>query len=103
MMEKTKPFGERRLFERKPCSRMISIDNFKDSYSGQIRDLGVGGAFIEPSYKEDSRIGQELELVIPFALKQDHLKIRAKVAWSCSNGIGVRFITPKAHSRRYFR
>jgi hypothetical protein len=59
-----------------------------------------GGAFIEPSLKNDSRVGQELELIIPFALKQEHLKIRAKVAWANPNGIGVRFIAPIYHSNK---
>jgi Tfp pilus assembly protein PilZ len=91
-METMMPFGERRLFNRKPCSRVISISDAQNSYSGHLRDLALGGAFIEPSWDRGAGIGQELELTIPFGLKKDHIRIRARVAWIHPNGIGVRFV-----------
>lgn len=92
MVSQIMPFGERRLFERKTCSRLIVINDHQDSYTGHMRDLAAGGALIEPPNDNDAWVGQELVLTIPFGLKQDHIKIRAKVAWTKHNGIGVRFI-----------
>lgn len=101
MVDDMKPFGERRLFERKSCSRMIMIDDHEDSYSGHMRDLAVGGALIEPPQGNETRIGQELMLTIPFGLRNDHIKIKAKVAWIKSIGMGVRFIKSSADSRNF--
>ena len=102
MVDQTMPFGERRLFERKSCSRMIMINDHQDSYSGHLRDLAVGGALIEPPHGNDIWIGQELELTIPFGLKKDHIRIKAKVAWTKPIGIGVRFIKSSSDNR-FFR
>ncbi len=95
------PFGEKRLFQRRSCSRMVSIDDFQSSYGGHMHDLTVDGAFIEPSLGNGAQIGQELILTIPFAKKHDHLRIRARVAWTRINGIGVRFIK-STHTNRLF-
>ena len=102
MVEQMLPFGERRLFERKSCSRMIMINDYQDSYSGHMRDLAVGGALIEPPIDNEVWIGQELMLTIPFGLKKDHIRIRAKVAWTKPVGIGVRFIKSSSDDR-FFR
>jgi Tfp pilus assembly protein PilZ len=85
-------FGERRQFERKKCLRMIGINNHDQLYAGHLRDLALGGAFLEP--KEGIRkpkIGQELLLSIPFGLRNGYVNVKATVAWMRHNGIGVRF------------
>ena len=88
------PFGERRLYHRKSCSRMIQVDDRNGSYSGHLRDLNVGGAFVEPPNQNETRIGQKLILTIPFGLKKSCLTVQAKVAWTSPKGMGVRFISP---------
>jgi Tfp pilus assembly protein PilZ len=102
MVDQMMPFGERRLFERKSCSRMVMINDLQDSYSGHMRDLAIGGALIEPPNGNDARIGQELVLTIPFGLKKDHIRIKARVAWVKPIGIGVRFIK-SASDNQFFK
>jgi Tfp pilus assembly protein PilZ len=99
MVSQMMPFGERRLHERKSCSRMISINDSQGVYTGHMRDLALGGAFIEPSDESESSIGEELILTIPFGLRPDHIQIKAKVAWTQPCGIGVRFIKPGGKNR----
>ena len=101
MVDQMMPFGERRLFERKSCSRMIMIHDRQDSYSGHMRDLAVGGALIDAPQGNGTRIGQELVLTIPFGLKNDHIRIKARVAWARAMGIGVRFIKPASDNRSF--
>ncbi len=93
MIEKSELlFGERRQFERKKCLRLIGINNYKQLYPGHIRDLALGGAFLEPKENHNkSRIGQELLLSIPFGLRRGQVSIKATVAWTRHNGVGVRF------------
>ena len=78
---------------------MIAISDLNDSYTAHMRDLAVGGALIEPQYNYDAQIGQELLLTIPFGLKEDHINIKAVVAWTKPNGIGVKFITSVTENR----
>lgn len=87
-------FGERRLHDRKTCSRMIGIDDGGYHYSGIMRDLAKGGAFIELQENHETRIGRKLHVIIPFGLQEGHLTLRVKVARIRPEGIGVRFITP---------
>lgn len=94
-------FGERRQFERKKCLRMIGINNFNQLYSGHLRDLALGGAFLEPKEGNRSQIGQELLLSIPFGLRNGYVSIKATVAWIQYNGIGVRFQNKMAKGSVY--
>ena len=103
MVSQMMPFGERRLFERKPCSRIIVINDHQESYSGLMRDLAAGGALIEPPAGSEARVGQELVLTIPFGLKKDHIKVKAKVAWARHNGMGVRFVKSSSADNRSLR
>jgi hypothetical protein len=96
MASSSLPFGERRLNHRKPCFRTIQVNYRDGACSGHLRDLGLGGAFIEPSEAGADGVGQELYLTIPFGLKRDALTVRARVAWTAADGMGVRFIAPRA-------
>lgn len=87
-------FGERRQFLRKECIRMIGINDYAKLYSGHLRDLALGGAFVEPKGGNISEIGQELLLSIPFGLREGYVNIQAKVAWHSGDGIGVWFLNP---------
>lgn len=86
-------FGERRQFERKKCLRMVDINIYNQLYSGHLRDLALGGAFVEPEEdsRNRSRVGQELLLSIPFGLRNGYVSIKATVAWIRFNGMGVQF------------
>ena len=85
-------FGERRQFLRKECIRMISINDYSKLYSGHLRDLALGGAFVEPREGNLSDIGKELLLSIPFGLREGYVNIQAKIAWHNHDGIGVWFL-----------
>jgi Tfp pilus assembly protein PilZ len=87
-------FGERRQFLRKSCIRMIGINDYSKLYSGHLRDLALGGAFVEPEERNITEIGQELLLSIPFSLRDGYVTIQAKVAWHNDDGIGVWFLNP---------
>ena len=87
------PFGERRLNLRKSCSRVIQVNDSTGSYTGYLKDLAAGGAFIEPQGAKPANIGKALYLNIPFGLKKGFLTVKAKVAWTRSDGMGVRFVS----------
>jgi Tfp pilus assembly protein PilZ len=96
MGERNMPFGERRLHQRKICSRMVGVIDSKHSYTAHLRDLAPGGALIEPPVEIDSQIGEDLIMTIPYGLKKDELTVRARVAWIRPEAMGVRFLNENA-------
>jgi Tfp pilus assembly protein PilZ len=86
------PFGERRMHERKSCTRMVGIIDSKTAYTAHLRDLAPGGALIEPPLDVSSQIGEKLKMTIPYGLKKRELTIRAEIAWIRPHGMGVRFL-----------
>lgn len=98
MVDQAMPFGERRLHERKSCSRTVGVVDSKSSYSAHLRDLAPGGAMIEPPLEIKSQIGEELIMTIPYGLKKDELTVKAKIAWIRPHGMGVRFVTKDSGS-----
>lgn len=86
-------FGERRMKERKTCSRLIEIDDDHRMYKAHLRNLTAQGAFFEPDTKIKLTVGQKISLTIPYGTKRSDLTIRAKVARVSDMGIGVRFFS----------
>ncbi len=92
MVDSTMPFGERRLHERKSCSRMVGVIDSRSSYTAHLRDLAPGGAMIEPPLEIRSQIGDELLMTIPYGLKKNELTVKARITWIRPHGMGVRFL-----------
>jgi Tfp pilus assembly protein PilZ len=89
-------FGERRLHERKTCTRTVRVIASKGAFAAHLRDLALGGAMIEPPSEIKPKIGEELIMTIPYGLKQDELTLRARIAWIQRHGIGVQFVKKKS-------
>jgi Tfp pilus assembly protein PilZ len=87
-------FGERRFYERKACSFSIGMEGARRTTTGHLRNLSMGGAFIETDHDEKPVVGQEIELTIPFRSRRNHLKITGEIVRIRPDGFGVRFIKP---------
>lgn len=86
-------FGERRLHERKECTFSVQIDDYDTIYTGHMRNLSVGGAFIEPPGDSYPAVGQDVVLTIPYRNKKDRLIIKGRIARTRYDGMGVAFLT----------
>ena len=96
-------FGERRQYIRKECLRLVDIDDGSKWYPGHLRDLALGGAFVECKEVNRPQIGKELFLSIPFGLRNGFVRVHAKVARVQHQGIGVQFLNiKKKHSSHRF-
>jgi Tfp pilus assembly protein PilZ len=84
--------AERRYHERINCSLSISVDDYENAYSGNIRNIGLGGAFVEMDIKAKPPIGNEVLVTIPYQKKPDYLIIRGRVIWSKPEGVGISFL-----------
>lgn len=85
-------FGERRLYERKSCTFAVDIDDYNKNYSGHLRNLSLGGAFVEPPAHFKPKIGQELLLTIPFRKKLGYVVVKGRITRTKRNGMAVVFI-----------
>ncbi len=91
------PVEERRMYERKDCSLQADLDDYENTYSGCIRNLCKGGAYIEAEMGKKPEIGQEIFMTIPYKRSAKYLIIKALVAWTREDGIGVTFIKNPGH------
>jgi len=83
---------ERRVFPRQPCLLPADIDGYDNAYSGFVRNIGIGGAYVETLDPYASEIGQEVILTVPFVKRADYLIIKARVAWVQPHSVGVSFL-----------
>lgn len=84
--------SDRRMYNRTPCDLYADLDDYETSYSGQIRNLGKGGVFIETMMNNELEIGREIIMTIPFKSRANYLIIKARVAWTKKGGMGVTFL-----------
>ncbi len=84
---------ERRLYTRTNCNLPIDIDDFETTSSGTVLNLGKGGAFVQMAMVKKPEVGQELIVTIPFHNNENYLIIKARVAWTSQDGMGLSFLT----------
>jgi Tfp pilus assembly protein PilZ len=83
---------DRRLCNRTSCDLHADVEDHDNSYSGKIRNLGKGGAFIEATIQNAPAVGREVIMTIPFKGRPNYLIIKARIAWAAEDGIGVTFM-----------
>ncbi len=84
--------GERRLYERKTCGIAIDIDVNFQRYTGHLRNLSLGGAYIEPSSNLNLKVGKELVITIPYRQRRGFVSVRGRIARAKSDGLAITFI-----------
>ena len=91
-MPQTLVFGERRFHERKECILPVDINEFQNFSRGNLRNIALGGAFIETSASQDLQLGLEIAMTIPYHLKPRKITIMGRVVRVSSTGVGIAFI-----------
>ena len=84
-------FGERRFHERKECLLSVDINDYQGFVKGNIRNIGLGGAFIETQIPFAQRAGQEVVITIPYQLKSQKITLKGQITRVRSNGMGISF------------
>lgn len=79
--------SDRRLHGRTICDLPIGLDDF----TGYVRNFGKGGALIESTGKNSAKVGQEIFMTIPFKGRPNDLILKARVAWTQGDCLGVTF------------
>lgn len=79
---------------RKPIFQPISFFSEHRVYTGNIRNLGSGGVFVQ--CLDAFQMGQRLTLSIPYAGNTKIAKRSGQVIWSNADGFGFEFVPPGA-------
>jgi Tfp pilus assembly protein PilZ len=79
--------SDRRMHGRTACDLPTGLDDA----SGYVRNFGKGGALIETTGKSQAKVGQEIFMTIPFKGRPNDLILKARVAWTDGDSLGVTF------------
>ncbi|MFZ1984666.1 MAG: PilZ domain-containing protein [Desulfatitalea sp.] len=96
-MSHTMLFGERRLHDRMSCAFSIHIEDDDRSYSANLLDLSIGGAFLEPPVHFNPKVGQELRLTIPFRKRPGVVVVKGRIAYARRDGLAIVFLKRRHH------
>jgi hypothetical protein len=78
-----------RSHARRRCQIDVDYDTRDGSFRNTIKDISIGGAFIET--QEAFVIGQEIDLYLASPINQVSCMVTATVARRDKNGIGIKF------------
>lgn len=87
-----KDFGFKRIHERKTYTVDIIFSHKNNAYSGSIKNISLGGAYIATSSVNQFSSGDLITLSIPFTTGKKHVKRKGRVQWLNNEGFAVEFI-----------
>jgi len=87
-----KEFGFKRTHERKDYNVEIIFSHKDKAYSGSIKNISIGGAFIATSSVNQFYSGELITLSIPFTTGKKHVKRKGRVQWLNDEGFAIEFV-----------
>ncbi len=85
-------FGFKRIHERKPYTTDVIFSHKDKAYSGRVKNISLGGAFIATSSVNQFSSGDIVTLSIPFTTGQKHVKRKGRIQWLNNEGFAVEFM-----------
>lgn len=82
----------RRRYQRKNYNPEVVFSYKEKAYSGILRDISMGGAFVTSMSAGEVDEGNVIVISIPVTSGKKHVKRRAKVVWSSGEGFAVEFV-----------
>jgi Tfp pilus assembly protein PilZ len=82
---------ESRKHPRKLCSLYIKYAVGRKIYSGEVKNLSLGGLYLQTNERDGLEIGTGVQLAIPNRKKGNIIQRYARVIWSNRTGVGVEF------------
>lgn len=99
--EKLKPSKEKRRHKRFKCSVTAEFDSKNRRHKGVIRDISLGGIFIENN--QPLPVGQEIYLTLFSQSLQRASRIAGIIVRSSLKGMGVQFSALSMNQKRIIR
>ena len=85
-------YDYQRFHERKKYPAEIVFNHANRLYAGSLKDVSLGGAYIETYCVNQFSIKDIVTLNIPFSNGQNTVKRRGSIQWLNNAGFGVEFI-----------
>jgi hypothetical protein len=84
-------FDYRRIHERKKYPAEIVFHHANRLYAGSLKDISLGGAYIETYCVNQFSIEDIVTLSIPFPSGQNNVKRKGRIKWLNDAGFAVEF------------
>ena len=81
----------KRVHERKTYTAEVLFSHNHRMYSGTMRNISLGGAFIEIAHTHRFAVGDSVTLSIPFTAGEKHIKRNGRIKWMSHHGFAVAF------------
>ena len=85
-------FGFRRKHDRKSYNTEIVFSHKDRVYSGTMKNISLGGAFVITSSVNQFSSGDIVMISIPFSTGKKHVKRKARIGWQNNEGFAVEFL-----------
>lgn len=85
-------YDYRRFHERKKYPAEVVFNHENRLYAGSLKDVSLGGAYIETYCVNQFSIKDVVTLCIPFSSIRKNVKRRGSIQWLNNAGFGVEFI-----------
>jgi len=85
-------FDYRRIHERKKYPAEIVFHHANRLYAGSLKDVSLGGAYIETYCVNQFSTGDIVTLSIPFVSGQNNVNRRGCIKWLNNAGFAVEFV-----------
>ena len=82
----------RRIHERKYYNTPIMFAHKEKGYSGDIKNISLGGAFISTLHVNLFDVNDIITISIPFTSGKEHVKKRGRIKWLNDEGFAIEFI-----------
>jgi hypothetical protein len=82
----------RRLHERKNASAEIVFYHADRLYTGSLKDVSLGGAYVETPCVGHFSTKDMVTLRISFSSGGDKVKCKGRIQWLHNSGFGIEFI-----------
>ena len=84
--------GFNRNYERKRYNVEIIFSHKNKAYSGSIKNVSLGGAYIATSSVNQFYSGDIITLSIPFTTGKKNVKRKGRIQWLNNEGFAIEFV-----------
>jgi hypothetical protein len=87
-----KAYDYRRIHERKNYTTEIVFNHDSRLYAGSLKDISLGGAYIETLNTRQFSTEDAVTISIPFTSGRNSVKCKGRIKWVNHNGFAVEFV-----------
>ncbi len=84
-------YDYRRVHERKNYTTEIVFNHDNKLYAGSLKDISLGGVYIETLCTRQFSTSDIITISIPFTSGQNSVKCKGRIKWVNNTGFAVEF------------